>query len=137
MLISSIILSDLLIQVQEKYKKEMDKQNGSKLHIPPTISWLLNRSHTKKYSQFFWKKVRRMAHEQKDDHTERANVLCRKRCFLHSSTRCFIPSCEWIYLLKVNLKTSLVSVNNEMNYYFSFKELMTIPSHHLMGQREN
>ena len=53
----------------------MDKQNGSKLHIPPTISWLLNRSHTKKYSQVFWKKVRRMAHEQKDDHVSCTPVI--------------------------------------------------------------
>ena len=27
-----------------------------------------------------------------------------KTGFLHSSNSCFIPSCEWLFLLKVNLK---------------------------------
>ena len=72
--------------------------------------------------------------QHKNVQIKRARGLCRKTGFLHSSNSCFIPSWEWIYLLKVNLKTSQESLTNEIIHYFSFKELMTIPFHHLTGQ---
>ena len=75
-----------------------------------------------------------MDYPHKNDQIKRARGLCRKTGFPHSNNSFFIPSCKWIYLLKVNLKTSQESLNNEINHYFSFKELMTIPFRHLTGQ---
>ena len=75
-----------------------------------------------------------MDYQQKNDQIKRARGLCRKTCFLHSNNSCFIPSCEWIYVLKVNLKPLKKLLNSEINHYFSFKELMTIPFRHLTGQ---
>ena len=63
-----------------------------------------------------WKKVRRMDYQQKNDQIKRARLLCRKTGFLHSNNSCFTPSCEWIYFLKINLKTSPESLNNEINH---------------------
>ena len=80
------------------------------------------------------KKVRRMDYQQKNYEIKRARGLCRKTGFLHSNNSCFISFYEWIYLLKVNLKTSQESLNNQINHYFSFKGLMTIPFRHLTGQ---
>ena len=96
---------------------------GRELHIPPTNYHLLA-AQQELYQEvsFFEKKVRRMDYQQKNDQIKRARGLCRKIGFLHSNNSSFIPSCEWFYLLKVNLKTSQES---------SFKELMTIPFHHL------
>ena len=73
-----------------------------------------------------------MDHQQKNDKAERARGLGRKTRFLHSSNSC--ESCEWIYLHKVSLKISQVSLNIEISHNFSFKELMMIPFHHLTGQ---
>ena len=83
----------------------------------------------------FLEKIRRMDYQHKNDQIKRARGLYRKKTgFLHSNNRFFRPSCEWIYLLKVNLKTSQESLNNDINHYFIFKELMTIPFRHLIGQ---
>ena len=108
---------------------------GRELHIPPTNYHLLAAQQepyqeTKIASCF--EKLRRMDYQHIHDQIKRARRLCRKTGFLHSNNSCFIPSCEWIYLLK--LKTSQESLNNEINHYFSFKELMTIPFRHLTGQ---
>ena len=81
----------------------------------------------------FLEKVIRMDY-QKNYQIQRAKGLCRKTGFLHSNNSCFISFYEWIYLLKVNLKTSQESLNNQINHYFSFKGLMTIPFRHLTGQ---
>ena len=81
----------------------------------------------------FLEKVIRMDNQHKNDHIKRARGLRRKTSFLHSNNSSFVPSCEWIYLLKVNLKTSQESLNNEINHCFSFKELM-ISFRHLTGQ---
>ena len=55
----------------------------------------------------FWKKVIRMDYTHtKNDQIERASGLCRKTGFLHFNNSSFVPSCEWIYFFKVNLKTS-------------------------------
>ena len=74
------------------------------------------------------------SYQHKNEQIKRARGLCRKTGFLYSDNSSFIPSCEWTYLLIVNLKTSQESLNNEINHYFSFKELMTIPFRHLTGQ---
>ena len=112
-------------------------------HLPTIISELLNRSHIKrqKCASFvlfcFLEKIRRMDYQHKNDQIKRARGLYRKKKktgFLHSNNSFFRPSCEWIYLLKVNLKTSQESLNNDINHYFIFKELMTIPFRHLIGQ---
>ena len=80
-------------------------------------SWSTVRSLTpNKKLRVFWKKVRRMDYQQKNDEIKRARGLCRKTGFQHSNNIWFIPSCEWIYLLKVNLKISQESLNNEMNH---------------------
>ena len=79
-------------------------------------------------------KGQELYHQQKNYQTERARGLYRKTRFLHSNNSCFIPSCEWIYLFKFNLKISQVSLNNAINHYFGFKELMTSQSRHLTGQ---
>ena len=109
MLVSWTIPSNLLTSGSRKtYKKERTETTtttkskcytnaewqtpvprGSKLHMPPTsiISWLLNKSQTKKSLAcnnnkklriFCWKKVRRMHHKQKNDKTGRARGLGRK-----------------------------------------------------------
>ena len=88
----------------------------------------------KTFASFLEKGQKTGLSAEKNDQTKRARWLCRKTDFLHSINSCFIPSCEWTYLLKVNLKTSQESLNNEINHYFSFKELMTIPFRHLTGQ---
>ena len=87
-----------------------------------------------KICKFFGKRSEEWTISRTNDQIKRARGLCRKTGFLHFNNSCFIPSCEWIYLLKVNLKTSQESLNNEINHYFSFKELMTIPFRHLTGQ---
>ena len=74
------------------------------------------------------------SYQHKNEQIKRARGLCRKTGFPHSNNSFFIPSCKWIYLLKVNLKTSQESLTNEIIHYFSFKELMTIPFRHLTGQ---
>ena len=72
--------------------------------------------------------------KKKNYQIKRARGLCRKTGFLHFSNSSFVPSCEWIYFFKVNLKTSYKSLSNAINHYFIFKELMTIPFRHLTGQ---
>jgi len=52
------------------------------------------------------RKGQKNGHQHKNDQIKRARGLCRKTGFLHSNNSGFIPSCQWIYLLKVNLKTS-------------------------------
>ena len=103
---------------------------GREPHIPPTNYDLLARF----FVVVVVEKVRRRDYQQKNDQIKRARGLCTKKGFLHSNNSCFIPSCEWIYLLKVNLKTSQESLNNEINHYFGFEELMAIPFRHLTGQ---
>ena len=73
-----------------------------------------------------------MDYQHKNDQIKSAKGLCRKTGFLHFNNSSFVPSCEWIYFFKV--KNLLKSLNNEINHYFIFKELMTIPFHHLTGQ---
>ena len=75
-----------------------------------------------------------MDYPHKNDQIKRARGLCRKTSFLHFSNSSFVPSCEWIYFFKINFKTSEKSLNRVINHYFIFKELMTIPFHHLTGQ---
>ena len=55
----------------------------------------------------FWKKSEEWTISIKITRQKRTRGLCRKTGFLHSNNSSFVPSCEWIYLLKVNLKTSL------------------------------
>ena len=75
-------------------------------HLPTIISYLLNRSHIKrpnsqhKFASFL-EKIIRMDYPHKSDQIKRARGLCRKTGFLHSSNSSFVPSCEWIYFLKV------------------------------------
>ena len=64
----------------------------------------------------FCKKVRKIDYQHKNDQIKRARGLCRKAGFLHSNNSGFIPSCQWIYLLKFHLKTSQKSLNNEINH---------------------
>ena len=105
------------------------------LSSPSCSTGVISRGLTpNKKNRFFSEKVRRIDYQHKNDQIKRARGLCRKTSFLHSNNSSFVPSCEWICLLKVNLKTSQESLNNEINHYFSFKELMTIPFHHLTGQ---
>ena len=58
-----------------------------------------------KYLRGFWKVIR-MDYPHKNDQIKRARGLCRKTGFLHFNNSSFVPSCEWIYFFKVNLKTS-------------------------------
>ena len=51
-------------------------------------------------------KVIRMDYLHKNDQIKRARGLCRKTGFLHFNNSSFVPSCEWMYFFKVNLKTS-------------------------------
>ena len=118
-----------------KYQCYMAESCTYQLSSPSCSRGVISRGLThNKNLRVFWKKVRRMDYQQKNDQIKRARGLCRQTGFLHSNNSCFIPSCEWIYLLKVNWKTSQESLNNEINHYFSFKELMTIPFLHLTGQ---
>ena len=133
----NIKLKNVIEMLNGKYQCHMAE--SCTYHLPTIISQLLNRSHIKrpnsqqKFARFLEKFIR-MNFQHKNDQIKRARGLCRKTGFLHSNNSFFILSCEWIYLLKVNLKTSQESLNNEINHYFIFKELMTIPFGHLAGQ---
>ena len=77
------------------------------LSSPSCSTGVISRGLTpNKHLRGFAEKVRRMDYQHKNDQIKRARGLCRKTGFLHSNNSGFIPSCQWIYLLKVNLKTS-------------------------------
>ena len=104
------------------------------LSSPSCSTGVIKRPNSQQKSASLLVKVIRMDYQHKSDQMKSARGLCRKTGFLHSSNSSFTLSCGWIYLLKANLKTFQESLNNEINHYFSFKDLMTIPFLPLTGQ---
>ena len=77
------------------------------LSSPSCSTGAISRRLTNSQQKFarFLEKVIRMDYPHKNDRIKRARGLCTKTGFLHFNSSFFVPSCEWIYFFKVNLKT--------------------------------
>ena len=97
---------ELHIPVAESctYQWQRAAHTTYKLSSPSCSKGEISRGLTpNKYLRVFLETVIRMDYPHKK--IKRARGLCRKTGFLHFNNSSFVPSCEWIYFFKVNLKS--------------------------------
>ena len=77
------------------------------LSSPSCSTGVISRGLTpNKNLRVFLKKIRRTDYQHKNDQIKSTRGYAEKAGFLHFNNSSFVPSCEWIYFFKVNLKTS-------------------------------